>query len=180
MGREAGKGSGSEMERRARQKSPAPQAPAAHALDPKTRTMTPRRWDERGHRHHPDLPEEPAVVSPLAIPGLRQTAEDGILWGGSCRRVTAPAQLPAAMPQPVPGTGTPEQGLREAAAPWQCHRSIPSRENKDTCVTRSVSPACAQARLSCLVPPQGTVPPSYFFQVAYPKPLQTGRAINSS
>lgn len=58
--------------------------------------------------------------------------------------------------------------------------SIPGWENKDTSVTRSVSPACAQPRLSCLVPLQGTVPPSYFFQVAFPEPLQTSRAINSS
>lgn len=74
------------------------------------------------------------------------------------------------------GRGTQEQGLWEAAGPWQ----IPGWENKDTSVTRSVSPACAQPRLSCLVPLQGTVPPSYFFQVAFPEPLQTGRAINSS
>lgn len=97
-------------------------------------------WDEPSS---PRRPEPPEYTAPKATDC--RMVEDGNPRGGqgSLQRWHCP------------GTGTWERGLDVAAGCWPwaqghcCHRRVPA--------------ARAQARLSCVVPVQGTAPPSYLF-----------------
>lgn len=109
------------------------------------------------------LPNNQLVPRALKVADGR-TVEDGSPRGGR----VPPARLPAAMARPVPGRERERRGSEDCTR-QQGAGSTPGRENKDTAVTRSVPPACAQARLNCVVPPQGTAPPSYFFPGRIPQ-----------
>lgn len=163
--KKGGKGSGSVMESPLRQKAPAPAAPGP----PQARRMTPSP-PAMGRARSPASPRPSRITSSGLVP--RQsldcgvyTAEDRNARGGR----GGGGGGPPGSPQRCNGLGHESKDCKKQQGPGSATAASSAGKNKDTSVTQSVSPACAQERLSCLVPLQGTVPPSYFFPGRIPR-----------